>query len=219
MNHQIARIETFLVHYRPVRYFKFLEGPKGVPPRRPSVVVKITAENGGVGWGQSVPAHRWSYETHETVQSTIAHYLSPELLGMDPFDDEAIQAAMQRIIAPSFSTGQPICKAGIDLALFDLTGKLLGQTAAQRWKQAGRDHHPQAFTIWMAGGGIKSGLSFGATDDLGFHVAENPVHVHDLQATLLHCLGLNHEKLTFHLAGRDFRLTDVHGQVVNALLA
>ncbi|MSU36061.1 MAG: DUF1501 domain-containing protein [Pedosphaera sp.] len=86
-------------------------------------------------------------------------------------------------------------------------------------RSQGRDHHPQAFTIWMAGGGIKSGLSFGATDDLGFHGAENPVHVHDLQATLLHCLGLNHEKLTFHLAGRDFRLTDVHGQVVNALLA
>ncbi len=147
MNHQIARIETFLVNYRPVRYFKFLEGPKGIPPRRPTVVVKITAENGGVGWGQSVPAHRWSYETHETVQSTIAHYLSPELLGMDPFDDEAIQAAMQRIIAPSFSTGQPICKAGIDLALFDLTGKLLGQTAAQRWKQAGRGSIPLSWTV------------------------------------------------------------------------
>ncbi len=86
-------------------------------------------------------------------------------------------------------------------------------------RSQGRDHHPQAFTIWMAGGGIRSGLSYGATDDLGFHVAENPVHVHDLQATLLHCLGLNHEKLTYHLAGRDFRLTDVHGQVVNALLA
>ena len=86
-------------------------------------------------------------------------------------------------------------------------------------RKLGRDHHPQAFTMWMAGGGIKSGISYGATDDLGFHVAENPVHVHDLQATILHCLGFDHEKLTYHHAGRDFRLTDVHGQVVKAILA
>ncbi len=86
-------------------------------------------------------------------------------------------------------------------------------------RSQGRDHHPQAYTVWMAGGGIKSGMSYGATDDLGFHVVENPVHVHDLQATILHCLGFDHEKLTFHHAGRDFRLTDVHGQVVKALLA
>jgi hypothetical protein len=83
----------------------------------------------------------------------------------------------------------------------------------------GRDHHPQAFTMWMAGGGIKPGLSFGATDDLGFHVVENPVHIHDLQATILHTLGFDHERLTFHHAGRDYRLTDVHGKVVKAILA
>jgi hypothetical protein len=82
----------------------------------------------------------------------------------------------------------------------------------------GRDHHPQAFTIWMAGGGIKPGLSYGATDDLGFHVVENPVHVHDVQATLLHCLGLDHERLTFDFQGRRFRLTDVHGHVVKDIL-
>ncbi len=86
-------------------------------------------------------------------------------------------------------------------------------------RSLGRDHHPQAFTIWMAGGGIKPGLTYGATDDLGFHIAENPVHVHDLQATILHLLGFDHEKLTFHHAGRDFRLTDVHGRVVKDLLA
>jgi hypothetical protein len=83
----------------------------------------------------------------------------------------------------------------------------------------GRDHHPQAFTMWMAGGGIKRGLSIGATDDLGFHVVDKPVHVHDLQATILHCLGFDHERLTFHHAGRDFRLTDVHGHVVKEILA
>jgi hypothetical protein len=86
-------------------------------------------------------------------------------------------------------------------------------------RSLGRDHHPQAFTMWMAGGGIKPGMTYGATDDLGFHIAENPVHVHDLQATILHLLGLDHEKLTFHHAGRDFRLTDVHGRVVKDLLA
>jgi uncharacterized protein (DUF1501 family) len=83
----------------------------------------------------------------------------------------------------------------------------------------GRDHHPSAFTIWMAGGGVKPGLTYGATDDLGFHISENPVHVYDVQATLLHLLGFDHERLTFHHAGRDFRLTDVHGQVVKELLA
>ncbi len=85
-------------------------------------------------------------------------------------------------------------------------------------RSQGRDHHPQACTIWMAGGGIRQGVTYGATDDLGFHVVENPVHVHDLQATILHCLGFDHEKLTYRHAGRDFRLTDVHGQVVKAVL-
>ena len=86
-------------------------------------------------------------------------------------------------------------------------------------RSMGRDHHPQAFTMWMAGGGIKRGLTYGATDEMGFHVVENPVHVYDVQATILHCLGFDHERLTFHAAGRDFRLTDVHGKVVKSLLA
>ena len=86
-------------------------------------------------------------------------------------------------------------------------------------RSRGRDHHPQAFTIWMAGGGIKPGLTYGSTDDLGFHVVENEVHVHDLQATLLHCLGFDHERLTYTYQGRHFRLTDVHGKVVKAILA
>jgi uncharacterized protein (DUF1501 family) len=86
-------------------------------------------------------------------------------------------------------------------------------------RSLGRDHHPQAFTMWMAGGGIKPGTTYGATDDLGFHISESPVHVHDLQATILQLLGFDHEKLTFHHAGRDFRLTDVHGQVIKGILA
>jgi uncharacterized protein (DUF1501 family) len=86
-------------------------------------------------------------------------------------------------------------------------------------RSLGRDHHPQAFTMWMAGGGVKPGTTYGSTDDLGFHIAENPVHVHDLQATILQLLGFDHEKLTFHHAGRDFRLTDVHGKVIKGILA
>jgi uncharacterized protein (DUF1501 family) len=86
-------------------------------------------------------------------------------------------------------------------------------------RSLGRDHHPQAFTMWMAGGGIKPGTTYGATDDLGFHIADNPVHVHDLHATILQLLGFDHEKLTFHHAGRDIRLTDVHGKVIKGILA
>lgn len=86
-------------------------------------------------------------------------------------------------------------------------------------RSLGRDHHPQAFTMWMTGGGVKRGVTHGATDDLGFHVAKNPVHVHDVQATLMHLLGFDHERLTFHHAGRDYRLTDIHGHVIRDLLA
>ena len=84
-------------------------------------------------------------------------------------------------------------------------------------RKAGRDHHPQAFTTLMAGGGTKPG-TYGETDDFGFHIVKNKVHVHDLQATILHLLGFDHERLTYHHAGRDFRLTDVHGHLVTDLL-
>jgi len=84
-------------------------------------------------------------------------------------------------------------------------------------KFLGRDHHPHSFTIWMAGGGVKAGLVHGETDEFGYRVVRDPVHVHDLQATILHLLGLDHKQLTFRFQGRDFRLTDVHGEVVPAL--
>ena len=86
-------------------------------------------------------------------------------------------------------------------------------------RSLGRDHHPQAYTMWLAGGGMKRGFSYGVTDELGFHVVDQPVHVHDLQATILHQLGFDHERLTYKHAGREFRLTDVHGHVVSDLLA
>ena len=84
-------------------------------------------------------------------------------------------------------------------------------------RKLGRDHHPQSFTMWLAGGGIKPGITVGETDEFGFHVVKGKVHVHDLHATLLHLLGFDHTKLTYRFQGRDFRLTDVEGEVVNAL--
>jgi uncharacterized protein (DUF1501 family) len=83
----------------------------------------------------------------------------------------------------------------------------------------GRDHHKDAYTVWLAGGGIKGGTAYGQTDDLGFNAAENPVHVHDFNATVLHLLGIDHERLTFKYQGREFRLTDVGGKTVRGLLA
>jgi len=82
----------------------------------------------------------------------------------------------------------------------------------------GRDHFPDCYTMWMAGGGVKRGFAYGTTDELGFSIVENPVHVHDLQATILHLLGLNHQQLTYRFQGRDYRLTDVHGQVVHDII-
>ena len=91
--------------------------------------------------------------------------------------------------------------------------------AQTRSKNFGRDHHPRCFSVWMAGGGVKPGTAYGTTDEFGYNVAENGVHVHDLQATILHLLGIDHESLTYRFKGRDFRLTDVHGRVVPDLLA
>jgi hypothetical protein len=92
-----------------------------------------------------------------------------------------------------------------------------GRTA--KGKVLGRDHYPDCFTMWMAGGGVKGGYNYGQTDELGFQVSENKVHVHDLQATIMHLLGFDHERLSFRFQGRDYRLTDVHGDVVHDVIA
>ena len=83
----------------------------------------------------------------------------------------------------------------------------------------GRDHHPRCYSIWLAGGGIKGGIMIGKTDDFGYNIVEDGVHVHDLQATILHLMGLDHEKLTYRFQGRDFRLTDISGKIVQKILA
>ena len=146
-NPKIQNIESFPLIYPTLGRFKFFEGPKGRPTGRPAVLVKITAENGVVGWGQSVPIPKWSYETLETVHSTIMRYLAPELLGLDPADSAAIQTVLRSSIAPSFSTGQPICKAGLDLALADLTGRLRKDNAARPWQRKGRDSITLSWTL------------------------------------------------------------------------
>jgi L-alanine-DL-glutamate epimerase-like enolase superfamily enzyme len=143
----IARIETFPLLYPVIGRFKFFERSDGRPGGRAAVLVKITASDGTVGWGQSVPIPKWSYETIETVTSTLQRYLIPELIGRDPFDTNGLQTAMNGAIAPSFSTGQPICKAGLDLALFDLTGRLLQQSASQRWGKKGRPRLTLSWTL------------------------------------------------------------------------
>ena len=84
---------------------------------------------------------------------------------------------------------------------------------------AGRDHSPGGFTIWLAGAGVKRGFGYGATDDFGFEAVQDRVHVHDFNATLLHLLGFDHEKLTYFFQGRNYRLTDVHGKVVEGILS
>jgi uncharacterized protein (DUF1501 family) len=93
------------------------------------------------------------------------------------------------------------------------------QKGANAGKINGRDHNHYGFTMWLCGGGVKGGSIYGATDEFGFKAADKPMHVHDLHATLLHLLGFDHKKLTYHYAGRDFRLTDVHGNVIHDLFA
>ena len=133
----IARIDTFPVIYPTAGRFKFLEGPEGRPAGRPAVIVRVTGSDGTVGWGESVPIPSWSYETLESAATAIERYLAPALIGRDAFDLAGAHRAMDAAIAPSFSTGMPIAKAGIDLALHDLAGKAAGQTLAQRWGRPG----------------------------------------------------------------------------------
>ncbi|MGE3779762.1 MAG: DUF1501 domain-containing protein, partial [Pirellulaceae bacterium] len=98
-------------------------------------------------------------------------------------------------------------------------GGEFGRTPYAQGKGTGRDHNPGGFTVWVAGGGFKPGYSHGATDEFGFAAIDGRMHMHDLHATLLHQLGLDHKRLTYHYAGRDFRLTDIHGQVVREIIS
>jgi uncharacterized protein (DUF1501 family) len=131
----------------------------------------------------------------------------------------------QRLGANCLATDQPIAaligdlkqRGMLDETLIIWSGEF-GRTPAVR-NDNGRDHNATGFTMWMAGGGVKGGLRYGSTDDFGIAAAENKFHIHDLHATTLHLLGLDHTKLTYRYAGRDFRLTDVYGRVAHEIIA
>ena len=120
---------------------------------------------------------------------------------------------------PSAALVQDIKRLGMLEDTLVIWGGEFGRTPMVQGGNDGRDHHNRAFSIWMAGGGLKKGFVLGQTDELGFNPIENPVHVHDLNATILHLLGFDHTRLTFRFQGRDYRLTDVHGNIVEQILA
>lgn len=144
---RIASIEVFPMTYPMVGRFKFFEGPEGTPTGRSTVMVKLTTEDGTVGWGQSVPIPKWSYETRETVTNTLRNYIIPELLGHNVYDITGAHRIMEANIAPSFATGQPMAKAGVDIALHDAVGKLLGEPLATIW---GRNPGGRLVMSWTA---------------------------------------------------------------------
>lgn len=134
---KIDCIDLFPMRYPMTGSFKFFTGPHSSAGRA-AVIVKITSNDGTVGWGQALPIARWSYETLETATAVLQDYYAPVLIGRDPADIEGAHIEMDRAVAPGFTTGMPISRAGIDLALHDLTGKLQGKSLAQMWgKPAG----------------------------------------------------------------------------------
>ncbi len=135
---------------------------------------------------------------------------------------EKIVGQCQDTDQPSAALVQDLKERGLLEDTLVVWGGEFGRTVYSQGKLTatdyGRDHHPRCFTIWMAGGGVKSGITYGETDDYCYNIAQDPVHVHDLHATILRCLGIDHTKLTFKFQGRHFRLTDVHGEVVTKVL-
>lgn len=141
----IRTVEVFPVNYPVTAYFKFL--PK---PERPAVFVKVTCEDGAAGWGQSVPLPTWSYETLESATAVLRNYLGPALTGRNPADIEGAHRILNKTIASSFSTGMPIAKAGLDLALHDLAGKAAGKSVAALWGRKTRKRGYRNFNIKVA---------------------------------------------------------------------
>lgn len=141
---KIARIDLFPLRYPTAGYFKFFSDPRG-SKGRPAIIVKMTAEDGTVGWGQSVPIAKWSDETLETAFIAMRDYFSPVLVGRDPSDFEGSYAAMDGVVAPAFTTGMPVARAGLDIALHDLAGKLAGKPIAALW---GRDSTAPITLSW-----------------------------------------------------------------------
>ena len=151
--------------------------------------------------------------------------LPPARKGVDRWDQhgnlpKAIATQCEETDQASAALVQDLKQRGMLDDTLVIWGGEFGRTPmVQGGGNDGRDHHPNAFTMWMAGGGVKGGINYGSTDDYGYYAVENKVHIHDLHATILHLLGLDHEKLTYRFAGRDFRLTDVSGTVVHDIIA
>jgi len=131
---RLTKLESWPVAYPVVGRFKFLTPVPGLPTGRRTVVVRLTSDDGLVGWGQAIPSHRWSYETPETVRSTIDLYFAPALLGADIDDPADVHARLARAVGPGFSTGHPIAKAAVDLALWDLRGRRQGKSFVELWR-------------------------------------------------------------------------------------
>ena len=142
-----------------------------------------------------------------------AHGNAPRIVGAQSKDIDQPSAALLRDLKQRGLLEDTLIVWGGE---FGRTAYSQGKLTADNY---GRDHHPRAFSMWMAGGGVKPGLVYGATDDFSYNITENPVHVHDFQATMLHLMGIDHEALTYKHQGRRFRLTDVHGEVIKDLLA
>jgi hypothetical protein len=134
-----------------------------------------------------------------------------------------IRTATRETDQPSAALVQDLKERGLLEDTLVIWGGEFGRTAYCQGRLTetnyGRDHHPRCYTIWMAGGGVKAGFSLGATDDYSYNITADPVHIHDLNATILHLLGIEHTKLTYKYQGRHFRLTDVHGKLVQQVLA
>src|SRR5262245_8801565 len=139
---KIVRVEVGRFDYDLVGEFKFFKRPL-----RPSVLLRLTDADGVQGWGQSVPIETWTYETVESVETTLRHYLAPVILGADPSDLAAVHQRMERAIRPSFSVGQPLCKAAIDLACYDLWGKATGRSASELLGGATRRQVKLSWTV------------------------------------------------------------------------
>ena len=156
-----------------------------------------------------VQLYHWGWDSHGTGESD-------DLL-------HSLRRRCEETDRPSTALVEDLAERGLLDDTLVIWGGEFGRTPMNEERDGskflGRDHHPHCFTIWLAGGGIRPGVTYGTTDELGYFITENPVEVHDLHATLLHLLGFDHERLTFRSEGRDFRLTDVAGRVIAPLLA
>ncbi|MFT7485507.1 MAG: hypothetical protein ACI9F9_001357, partial [Candidatus Paceibacteria bacterium] len=182
----------------------------GVTPGKPSYATNALMARRLVERGvRFVQLYHWGWDSH----------------GTNPSDDiiSSLPKRCQETDRASAALVTDLAQRGLLEDTIVIWGGEFGRTPMNEKRNGskflGRDHHPHAFSMWIAGGGFKAGTTHGKTDELGYHIAEDPVSVHDLHATMLHQLGLDHERLTYFHQGRNFRLTDVEGEVIRDLLA